>query len=120
MTTKAVLVLEDGRVFTGTSFGAVGQTLGELLALPEEEREVLLDTLTAFLASDGSPTRTFCYVADAVTGLLRLLTRGRPGEAYNIGGESDPDKPPIEGEAQDVTEIRLAQLTQRLDALAAG
>ena len=26
---KAVLVLEDGRVFTGTSFGAVGETLGE-------------------------------------------------------------------------------------------
>lgn len=26
---KAVLVLEDGRVFTGVSFGAVGQTLGE-------------------------------------------------------------------------------------------
>ena len=25
----AVLVLEDGRVFTGTPFGAVGQTLGE-------------------------------------------------------------------------------------------
>jgi carbamoyl-phosphate synthase small subunit len=29
MTSKALLVLEDGRVFTGTSFGAVGQTLGE-------------------------------------------------------------------------------------------
>ena len=30
MTThKAVLVLEDGRVFTGTPFGAVGETLGE-------------------------------------------------------------------------------------------
>lgn len=27
--TKALLVLEDGRVFTGTAFGAVGQTLGE-------------------------------------------------------------------------------------------
>ena len=27
--TKAVLVLDDGRVFVGTSFGAVGQTLGE-------------------------------------------------------------------------------------------
>ena len=26
---KAVLVLEDGRVYTGTRFGAVGQTLGE-------------------------------------------------------------------------------------------
>src|SRR3954452_25552296 len=29
VTTKAVLVLEDGRIFTGTEFGAVGQTLGE-------------------------------------------------------------------------------------------
>lgn len=30
MTThKAVLVLEDGRIFTGTPFGAVGETLGE-------------------------------------------------------------------------------------------
>jgi carbamoyl-phosphate synthase small subunit len=28
-TPKAVLVLEDGRIFTGTTFGAVGQTLGE-------------------------------------------------------------------------------------------
>jgi carbamoyl-phosphate synthase small subunit len=26
---KAVLVLDDGRIFTGTSFGAVGETLGE-------------------------------------------------------------------------------------------
>src|SRR5690349_8435230 len=29
VTSKAVLVLDDGRIFTGTSFGAVGQTLGE-------------------------------------------------------------------------------------------
>jgi carbamoyl-phosphate synthase small subunit len=28
-TGRAVLVLEDGRVFTGTPFGAIGQTLGE-------------------------------------------------------------------------------------------
>src|ERR1700752_4071878 len=26
---KAVLVLEDGRIFTGTPFGAIGETLGE-------------------------------------------------------------------------------------------
>jgi UDP-glucuronate decarboxylase len=37
------------------------------------------------LLSDGSPTRTFCYVSDAVTGYYRALLRGRPGEAYNIG-----------------------------------
>jgi len=29
VTSKAVLVLEDGRIFTGTQFGAFGQTLGE-------------------------------------------------------------------------------------------
>lgn len=38
--------------------------------------------------SDGTPTRTFCYVADAVSGYLKILLRGRPGEAYNIGTEA--------------------------------
>ena len=28
-TERALLVLEDGRVFTGTTYGAIGQTLGE-------------------------------------------------------------------------------------------
>jgi nucleoside-diphosphate-sugar epimerase len=35
--------------------------------------------------SDGSPTRTFCYVADAVVGYYKVLVRGRPGEPYNVG-----------------------------------
>lgn len=39
------------------------------------------------MLSDGSATRTFCYVADAVVGYYRALVRGRPGEAYNIGVE---------------------------------
>jgi nucleoside-diphosphate-sugar epimerase len=43
------------------------------------------------LYSDGSPTRTFCYVADAVIGYYKILLRGRKGEAYNIG----TDKPEI-------------------------
>jgi nucleoside-diphosphate-sugar epimerase len=40
------------------------------------------------LLSDGSPTRTFCYVADAVIGYFKVLVRGRAGEPYNIGNES--------------------------------
>ena len=40
------------------------------------------------LRSDGSPTRTFCYVADAIVGYLKVLTRGRAGEPYNIGIEA--------------------------------
>ena len=37
------------------------------------------------MLSDGSPTRTFCYVADAIIGYYKVLVRGQIGEAYNIG-----------------------------------
>lgn len=42
--------------------------------------------------SDGSPTRTFCYVSDAVTGYLKGLLYAQKGfEVFNIG----IDKPEI-------------------------
>jgi UDP-glucuronate decarboxylase len=37
--------------------------------------------------SDGSPTRTFCYSADSITGYYKVLVNGQPGEPYNIGIE---------------------------------
>ena len=39
------------------------------------------------MLSDGSATRTFCYVADAVTCYYKILVKGRAGEAYNVGVE---------------------------------
>lgn len=39
------------------------------------------------LKSDGTATRAFCYVTDAVAGLLTLLVSGQAGEAYNVGSE---------------------------------
>jgi UDP-glucuronate decarboxylase len=39
------------------------------------------------MLSDGSPTRTFCYVADAIIGYYKILVKGQRGEAYNIGVE---------------------------------
>jgi nucleoside-diphosphate-sugar epimerase len=39
------------------------------------------------MLSDGSPKRTFCYVADAVIGYYKVLVRGRDGEPYNVGVE---------------------------------
>ena len=54
----------------------VGQTLGGLLDLPGDEREVLLDTLEAFLAADGSPTRAadelYCHRNTVMHRLRRI------------------------------------------------
>ncbi|MCF6745388.1 PucR family transcriptional regulator [Blastococcus sp. KM273128] len=54
----------------------VGQSLGGLLELPEEERSVLLDTLAAFLATDGSPTRAadalYCHRNTVMHRLRRI------------------------------------------------
>ncbi len=33
----------------------------------------------------GTQTRTFCYITDAMAGFLRVILKGVPGEAYNIG-----------------------------------
>ena len=33
----------------------------------------------------GNQTRTFCYVTDAITGFIKVLLNGGPGQAYNIG-----------------------------------
>lgn len=42
--------------------------------------------------SDGSPTRTFCYITDAITGYLKCIAHAADGfEAFNIG----MDKPEI-------------------------
>jgi UDP-glucuronate decarboxylase len=55
------------------------------------------------LHSDGSPTRTFCYVADAIVGYYKTLLHGRPGQAYNIG--------------LDEPEVTIDELAQRMAAI---
>lgn len=59
--------------------------------------------------SDGSPRRTFCYVADAVVGYYKALVRGRPGEPYNVG---------VEG--PEVSMMELAELITTVGAEALG
>jgi UDP-glucuronate decarboxylase len=54
--------------------------------------------------SDGSPTRTFCYIADAIVGYYKILVKGKPGEAYNIGVENP--------------EISMAGLVEKVIAIA--
>jgi nucleoside-diphosphate-sugar epimerase len=70
--------------------------------IPDFAREMLAGRDIVML-SDGSPKRTFCYSADAIIGYYKILTRGRPGEAYNIGVEEP--------------EISMAELADRLAEL---
>jgi len=64
-----------------------GLKLTDRRVIPDFARDVLAGRDIVML-SDGAATRTFCYVADAVVGYYRVLLRGRPGEAYNVGVEA--------------------------------
>lgn len=39
------------------------------------------------LKTDGSTERNYCYVRDAVTGILTILLKGMPGQAYNVANK---------------------------------
>ena len=67
-----------------------GLKITDRRALPDFARNVV-NSQDIILFSDGAPTRTFCYVADAVVGYYKIMVRGRNGESYNIG----MDKPEI-------------------------
>lgn len=64
-----------------------GLKITDRRALPDFARNVLNDE-DIVLLSDGSPTRTFCYVADAIIGYFKILILGKNGESYNIGVSS--------------------------------
>jgi nucleoside-diphosphate-sugar epimerase len=80
-----------------------GLKISDRRVLPDFARDILAGR-DIIMLSDGSPTRTFCYVADAVIGYYKILVKGRPGEAYNIGVEAP--------------EISIAVLAERLVAIA--
>jgi UDP-glucuronate decarboxylase len=79
-----------------------GLRIDDRRVIPDFARDVLAGR-DMVLLSDGSATRTFCYVADAVDGYYRILVHGRPGEPYNIGTDSP--------------EISMRALAERLAAL---
>jgi nucleoside-diphosphate-sugar epimerase len=79
-----------------------GLKITDRRVLPDFARNVLAGEDIVML-SDGTPTRTFCYVADAVVGYYKILVKGGPGEAYNIGTETP--------------EISMAELARRVAAI---
>jgi UDP-glucuronate decarboxylase len=64
-----------------------GLRLTDGRVLPDMCRDVLAGR-DVVLHSDGTPTRTFCYVSDALTGYLLTLLSSYNGEPFNIGAGS--------------------------------
>jgi dTDP-glucose 4,6-dehydratase/UDP-glucuronate decarboxylase len=61
-----------------------------------DDQRIVPDLMSAVLArrpislfSDGRATRSLCYASDAITGLMLVWLKGRPGEAYNIGNDAE-------------------------------
>lgn len=60
--------------------------------VPADFAKAVYENRDIVMFSDGSPTRTFCYISDAITGYLKGIVHAGEGfEAYNIG----IDKPEI-------------------------
>jgi nucleoside-diphosphate-sugar epimerase len=76
-----------------------GLKISDKRVIPDFARDILADR-DVVMMSDGSPTRTFCYVADAVAGYFKILSQGKAGESYNIGTGSP--------------EISMAELADRM------
>jgi nucleoside-diphosphate-sugar epimerase len=82
-----------------------GLKITDRRVIPDLARDVL-EGRDVTLLSDGSATRTFCYVADAVVGYYKVLTKGTAGEPYNVGTEEP--------------EITMRDLAERLVRIARG
>ncbi len=52
--------------------------------LPADFAKAVIENRDLKIYSDGSPTRTFCYISDAITGYLKVLLYGKL-DAFNIG-----------------------------------
>lgn len=64
-----------------------GLNISDGRVIPDFSNNILSNE-NIVLFSDGSPSRTFCYVADAVVGYFKVLVRGHRAEPYNIGIEN--------------------------------
>lgn len=68
------------------NYGA-GLSIDDRRVIPDFCKNIL-NGQNIVMLSDGSPTRTFCYIADAITGYLLALLSNHNGEPFNIGIES--------------------------------
>ncbi len=71
--------------------------------IPDFANDILANKDITIL-SQGLPTRTFCYITDALVGYFKVLINGLPAESYNIGVESP--------------EISIIELAEKMKSIA--
>jgi len=64
-----------------------GLKITDKRVIPDFAREIFAGR-DLVMFSDGTPTRTFCYSADSITGYYKVLVKGGNGEPYNVGTET--------------------------------
>lgn len=60
-----------------------GMKLGDK-RVPADFAKAVINNEDIVILSDGKPTRTFCYISDAITGYLKVLLYGK-FDVFNIG-----------------------------------
>lgn len=88
-TAEAVWASYNGSMNIKTTIARLCHTYGPT-AKPEESRIAgqciakVAEGMDIVLKSRGEQTRSWCYVADCVSGILTVLLKGKGGEAYNV------------------------------------
>lgn len=81
-----------------------GQSLEDLRIIPDLMASAInLEPIVLY--SDGSATRSFCYIRDAVQGMIHVMLSEADGEAFNIGNDAE--------------EISIRELAKRMGEVAA-
>lgn len=73
-----------------------GRVMSDLISDVVKARDI-------HLKSSGEAERAFCYVTDAVSGVIRVMLHGEPCQAYNLSNENEP-----------ISILSLANLLQEL------
>ena len=77
---------------TPVKIARLGQTFGAGVAADDNRvyayiAKSAINGTDVFLKTDGLSQRNYCYTIDAVDAILRILTMGKDGEAYNVANE---------------------------------
>ena len=79
-----------------------GMKLNDKRVLPDFIGNIIKNE-NLILYSDGTPTRTYCYISDAIIGYLKAIKKAKFGNIYNIGS-SRPE----------ISTLKLANLVIKL------